>query len=521
MTASQLTAAPSGPAPAAPSGWPRGALAALAVVLAGSLAHQWIFSTLAEDAYISLRYSAQLLAGNGLVFNPGERVEGYSNFLWVLLVAAGGLVHDNLVDVARALGVLSCLVSVGLTAVLVRRVAGSAWAGVAAAALVATAGPVAAYGPSGLETPLFAALMLGALLAVHLGRPVVAGLLLAAATMTRPDGAVVALVVLGWLAVRGRWRPAVWPLLAAAVPGVVWMVWRLAYYGHLLPNPVAAKSGMNLGWQIESGLDYAAGFAAASWPLLLLAATGAVVALLRPSTPQMRPTVALLAALAVVYGGFFVYVGGDWMPAFRFYAPLVPLLAALAGLGLAALRGTLARTTAAALVAAACIASVAAAVTHPMMLDRVRLWEQQVHELANIGAWLDRTLPPGTTIGAFANGALSYHAEHLTVVDLLGLTDEHIARDGDRDPLGFVGHAASDWNYITNTRRPAVIHDYGSGWLTSPTCGVRPELAGTYTPLLLTPAPDRWVEVLVRTDLLGTVGPQLSADGEYRPVRCP
>lgn len=199
----------------------------------------------------------------------------------------------------------------------------------------------------------------------------------------------------------------------------------------------------------------------------------------------------------------------------------MPLLAALAGLGLAALRGTLARTAAAALVAAACIASVATAVTHPMMLDRVRLWEQQVHELANIGAWLDRTLPPGTTIGAFANGALSYHAEHLTVVDLLGLTDEHIAREGDRDPFGFVGHAASDWDYIVNDRRPAVIHDSGTGWSTTAGCGMRPELAGAYVPLLFSLAPDRWVGVMVRADLVATVAPQLGGDGEYRPAPCP
>lgn len=520
MTAQQLATIPYAQ-PAPPRQWPRGPVAALVVVLAASLAFQWMFSTLAEDAYISLRYSAQLLAGNGLVFNPGEWVEGYSNFLWVLLVAGGGMVHDSLVDVARGLGVLSSLASVGMTGVLVRRVAGSAWAGVAAAALVAAAGPVAAYGPSGLETTLFTALMLGALLAVHADRPVIAGLLLAAATMTRPDGAVIALVVLGWLAVRGRWRSTAWLLIAAAVPGTVWTVWRLAYYGHLLPNPIAAKSGMDLGWQIQSGVAYAAGFVAASWPLLLLAATGAVVALVRPPHPQVRAMVALLAVLAVVYGGFFVYVGGDWMPAFRFYAPIVPLFAALAGLGLAALHGALARSVAVVAITAACIASLVTAVTHPMMLDRVRMWEQQVHELANIGAWFDRTLPPGTTIGAFANGALSYHAEHLVVVDLLGLTDEHIARDGDRDPFGFVGHAASDWNYIVDERRPAVIHDYGSGWLTGPSCGVRPALAGAYEPMLFAPAPGRWVEVLVRADLVATVGTQLSGDGEYRPVPCP
>lgn len=521
VTAPQLTDAPSRLRLAETQPWPRGAVAGLATVLAGALAHQLMFSTLAEDAYISLRYSAQLLAGNGLVFNPGEQVEGYSNFLWVLLVAAGGLVHDNLVDVARALGVLSTLVAVGLSAVVVRRVSGSAWPGVAAAALVASSGTVAAYGPSGLESPLFVVLILAAVLAVIGDRPVLGGVLLAAATMTRPDGAVIALAILGWLAARGRSRQALLLFAAAAAPGAVWTAWRLDYYGHLLPNPIAAKSGMDLVWQVNSGWTYLAEFTGATWPLIALAVAGAALALARPARPEFRPLVLLLISSIVVYSGFFVYAGGDWMPAFRFFVPVIPLLAVLAGFGLASVQGAASRAGAAVAVAAVCVSLVAAAVLHPSMLDRIRLWEQQVNELAHIGAWLDRSLPAGTTIGAFANGALSYHAERLVVVDLLGLTDEHIAREGQRDPFGFVGHAASDWRYIVEDRRPAVIHDHGSGWLTGPSCGVRAELDGAYVPLLFQPAPNKWAGVLVRADLVGEVGPLLSADGEYRPAACP
>ena len=42
-----------------------------------------------DDAYISFRYAANLVAGHGLVYNPGEFIEGYTNFLWTLLIAAG------------------------------------------------------------------------------------------------------------------------------------------------------------------------------------------------------------------------------------------------------------------------------------------------------------------------------------------------------------------------------------------------------------------------------------------------
>ena len=46
-------------------------------------------SEFTDDAFISFRYARHLIDGQGLVYNPGERVEGFSNLLWVLAMAAG------------------------------------------------------------------------------------------------------------------------------------------------------------------------------------------------------------------------------------------------------------------------------------------------------------------------------------------------------------------------------------------------------------------------------------------------
>ncbi|MEZ4824399.1 MAG: hypothetical protein R2942_19210 [Ignavibacteria bacterium] len=40
-----------------------------------------------DDAFISFRYVQNFVDGNGLVFNIGERVEGYANLLWVLILS--------------------------------------------------------------------------------------------------------------------------------------------------------------------------------------------------------------------------------------------------------------------------------------------------------------------------------------------------------------------------------------------------------------------------------------------------
>src|SRR5512143_1281620 len=63
--------------------------AAVVPTLALLLAHGLYYRFLTDDAFISFRYARHLAMGQGLVFNPGgERVEGYSNFLWVLILAA-------------------------------------------------------------------------------------------------------------------------------------------------------------------------------------------------------------------------------------------------------------------------------------------------------------------------------------------------------------------------------------------------------------------------------------------------
>ncbi|MCS6774610.1 MAG: hypothetical protein NZ693_10935 [Thermoflexales bacterium] len=72
-----------------------------------------------DDAYITFRYVKQWVAGNGLVFNIGERVEGYSNFLWIVLLAPLYALGVDLVLASKVLGVLLGVVTLLLTAALV------------------------------------------------------------------------------------------------------------------------------------------------------------------------------------------------------------------------------------------------------------------------------------------------------------------------------------------------------------------------------------------------------------------
>ena len=68
----------------------------------------WALRFVQDDAYISWRYAENLARGLGLVWNEGEYVEGYTNFLWTVILAIPhrvGLDVEMFATVARTCAV--------------------------------------------------------------------------------------------------------------------------------------------------------------------------------------------------------------------------------------------------------------------------------------------------------------------------------------------------------------------------------------------------------------------------------
>src|SRR5262249_35269300 len=127
--------------------------------LALLLAHAWLYRFLCDDAFISFPYARNLSHGYGLVFNPGlEHVEGYTDFLWVVLLAG----MDRLgIRPERAASLLSVAATIGLWAMVLwfaaRRGGGGSGArslsllALVPCLLLAATRSVAGWGTSGLE----------------------------------------------------------------------------------------------------------------------------------------------------------------------------------------------------------------------------------------------------------------------------------------------------------------------------------------------------------------------------------
>lgn len=440
---------PSPPTPvvATPKWRDPAALLTFALLLLG-LAHAFRWTFLCDDAYISFRYAKNLAEHGELAFNvvPLERVEGYTNFAWVVMLAAGAVVGLPPERGALVLGFVAWAVLVlaacGLCRVLVAAGPHVRFAPVVTAALLAASPESVVWATSGLETAAAAALVLVTMLAWERERPRAAAVLAAAAILTRPDTAVpLAAWLAAWLAVHAkgsaidRSRLVQWAKasLWVIVPVMGHLVWRRAYYGTWLPNTWAVKAhgaALRDTW----GIAYVKAWSAA----MFLPWIAPVLLFVRARVVPL--VVAIAATVAYAWS-----VGGDFMAYSRLVLPATAALAVVLGAclgGAAELvakhRPALARIPIALGLAAACALGWQA--DRRFTADRNKpegwldgKWEgvTAMARFAEVGraagTWMKEQLPPDTLVTVGAAGAVPY-ASGLPTIDAFGLVDPVIAR---------------------------------------------------------------------------------------------
>lgn len=447
-------------------------LAACAVFLLHARSYLPFF---ADDAFISLRYARRLLDGEGLTWNAGERVEGYSNLLWVLCSAGLGALGVDLVSSARLLGQATGLAAVaGLVvaywpkAVSPREVA----PGAAAATALALSGPAAVWAVGGLEQPLVAACLVWGVYLVFrlLDRDelaesgaairgwVVAGIPFALLVWTRPDGPLLAVAVAVGVAATDRFdrvraRRALWLILLPAVFVVAQLVFRKLYYDAWIPNSGAAKLAFTAerwgqGWiYVRGALD--------PFKALFLLACTAGFPFAHDIRARRRLVVVLTPFLAWLV--YVVAVGGDIFPAWRHLLVLVVLACFALAEGVRWILRARPRHrfwTLAGLTALLALYLADQRWDEQNARARHERWEWDGEV---IGTFLHKHFEPrGAVLATDSAGALPYFAR-LTTVDMLGINDRYIATHPPADfGHGALGHELGDGTYVAS-REPDLI----------------------------------------------------------------
>ncbi len=431
-------------------------LAAFVAAITLLILHQAAISSYtADDAFISFRYALNLLKGHGLVFNEGSRVEGYTNFLWVMLSAGW-----TACGIPPELGakIFSCLISIGLLIMLGKTLKQKSGSSLPLLALILPAlDPYFNYwAVSGMETALFVFLIFAAFQvgsdAMKASKPAksfVAGLLFGTAYLTRPEGILAfALTALFFFFAEKRNNQGIYRstafitagLLLIALPHFIWRYW---YYGSLLPNTYYAKTGGGF-FQILRGIFYVM-----DWfdPAVIMLFAAAIISIISVKDKKAR-------AGGFICAGFILYaikVGGDSLGMKRFMVTLLPFLYFIVGMGLKQGRGVL---------QAAVLAPVTgilvfhgygtfSKITEPQVYSRA---EEVNHPKAVLGRCLKKYGRDGASVATNVIGRLPFYSE-LTAYDVFGLTEPHIAHQnfkyqGLRPP----GHEKSDPQYILSKR---------------------------------------------------------------------
>ena len=436
--------------------WP---LLLLAVGIVILLLMEWLlFPLTVDDAYISFRYSDNLAHGHGLVWNVGEDpVEGYTNFLWVLLGAAMVKLGLPLPVSMKLLGIGLSILTIMLMYRTPRLLSPQSTHSVMPALLFASTPAFAMWAVAGLETALFICLLLTSLCfflleesSIGKRKPFWSTFYLTLLTMTRPEGIVVfgLLVVLRlilWIRQGVPGKQMVNYLAWVLAFGSLWLVyfaWRWSYFGYPFPNTAYVK--------VEPGLRAIAGqvgvylipYGLQVFPFAMLG----LYALGRYEQLQ-RGDLYLCAALVGV--ALANLVSSDWMPGHRLALPMTPFVLLLARRPLAfileaALKGRWFQRFAHAVIVLGLVLYTAipfiytANLFHRVMATQMDMslyrWSTEMQSIVDgqyveVGRWLADNAPPDAVVVAPNVGAIGY-LSGLKVIDMIGLTDEHIARHG-------------------------------------------------------------------------------------------
>jgi hypothetical protein len=426
-------------------------LAIVAVACIAALVNARVFATTeVDDAYITFRYADNLAHGLGPTYNPGEHVEGTSSFLLMLLLALPMRLGADPLATARLLGT-GAFVGMVILAYVTAASLSRRWPralGAGAAAVVCASTSLAFHADTGLETDVFAFLVMLALTLLvrdperareRIGWAFAAGL----ASIARPEGpflltALFALEGARALVGRPSRETLAYLLRAAAAAGCLlgpMLIFRRAYYHAWVPNTVLAKSGSAHRFD-GLGLAEALSLATGGEGFRLLReyaghlGLGGVLALGGLTSPRTRfASIAALSIAATCALGV-VWSDGDWMSHERMLTPAMAPMAVAIAIGIGALVERAPRGVGATALAGAA-AALAFASLHGVLYEHAYRYpnDRTVDWMKGLGGTLRDGLREDDLLATDMGGRVPYYS-HARTIEMFGLCDATIAAHG-------------------------------------------------------------------------------------------
>lgn len=288
-----------------------------------------------DDAYITYCYARNLAGGNGYSFNQGEYVEGSTSPLWTLMLAILSLAGLPLPVYARLLSQICGVVITLLTVRMSAKLNGRHYPCMVdyiPAVLLNVFPSLPYWTGSGMETSLYAMLLLCAVWAKIQTKRFLTGVFLASLVLVRPEAPlIVAFFALDSLIDTRSAIAAIRLIVPAVVIFFCQLLFRIWYFGDFMPNTYYAKTGAGVWYQLMGGFYYNQQFVRTFLPSILPDAAWAsfieVPVFLAPAViALMSCRYRILGLLVLANFSSVTLEGGDWMPGWRFWVIGLPLL---------------------------------------------------------------------------------------------------------------------------------------------------------------------------------------------------
>jgi arabinofuranosyltransferase len=418
-----------------------------------------------DDTFISFRYADNFASGYGLVFNKGERVEGYTNFLWTLIISLIIKTGHNPLLPTKLLGILISIGTILLTfsfSNLLNPEEDNKGKNLIAPLLLSVSSSFTAWSCWGLETALFSLLILLSYylltkeFIIESNKSIYCSITFFLASITRPEGLV--MFFLGFFYVIlyriikykniGNIRRLIFLLLTFIIPYSCYFLWRWNYYGYLFPNTYYVRMGLSFETlipQFKRGLfyfiDYILNYG--GWGLFF------AFFLMRRKDKNVLDFFVFLLLFSFIYS---IYVGGDSKQFIRLLVPYMPFYYLLVQEGIYDckkywLDKLLPNANCFSLVITCFLVFSIAIFTYMQTLSLFGLFNEKNHSFSelllgktesfqqvlwfpnnqrSIGLYLRDHVSETSSIAVIVAGSIPYYSR-LATIDMLGVNDPHIA----------------------------------------------------------------------------------------------
>ena len=467
-----------------------------------------------DDAYITLRYAHQWQSGLGPVWTHSQQVEGYTSFLHLVslypLQKAGVQPEVSARSIGLGAYLLIWLAIITYSFRTTRNQTHRVTKSLVLLGSIPTSFSIIAWSLGGLETSLYTLLIMTTtylfttLDKQHSQRTsVTLGVLLGLCVMTRPEAALIAAITLTASVVFHKsLKTSLTILLACCIVYIPYFVWRWQYYGDLLPNTYYAKLGTPITKRFSDGIYYFHTFLRSAPWILLLAIVCWMFTLVKQNGHRTNSW-KYMTLVSIVMTGYVIWTGGDHMPAYRFWVPLIPVYAWF--IAHAGTSGTPPSNAYRQMLLPVIV--ILLGLAQFLAPDERMLNAQRPDPAAavgkQVGKFISQHFPEGTLIATNSAGAVAYFAPNHDFIDMLGLNDKVIAKRTDV-PLRthwqqFPGHSKGDGRYVLSRDPDYIILGPAEGMMANSTLEKSPDVVWFLSDQELSDDPDFHKRYVLKT----------------------